>query len=45
MLYPDPEKGLNQSCDLIARCRHRNEFKLWMTIEDNDQLTIKIGLN
>ena len=28
MLYPDPEKLLNQRCDLIARCRHWNKFKL-----------------
>ena len=27
-IYPDPEKLLNQKCDLIAKCRHRNEFKL-----------------
>ena len=26
MIYPDPEK-INQRCDLIARCRHRNKFK------------------
>ena len=28
MIYPDPEKLLNQRCELIVRCRHRNEFKL-----------------
>ncbi len=28
MIYPDPEKLLNQRCELIARCRHRNKFKL-----------------
>ena len=28
MIYPDPEKMLNKRCELIARCRHRNKFKL-----------------
>ena len=28
MIYPDPEKLINQRCKLIARCRHRNKFKL-----------------
>ena len=28
MIYLDPEKLLNQQCELIARCRHRNKFKL-----------------
>ena len=28
MIYPEPEKLLNQRCELIARCRHRNKFKL-----------------
>ena len=28
MIYPDPEKLLNQPCELIARCRHRNNSKL-----------------
>ena len=28
MINPDPGKLLNQKCDLIARCRHRNKFKL-----------------
>ena len=28
MIYPDPEKLLNQRCELIARCRHRNKSKL-----------------
>ena len=28
MIYLDPEKLLNQWCELIARCRHRNKFKL-----------------
>ena len=28
MLYPDPGNLLNQRCDLIARCRHENKFKL-----------------
>ena len=28
MIYPDLEKLLNQRCELIARCRHRNKFKL-----------------
>ena len=28
MIYPDPEKLLNKRCELIARCRHRNKFKL-----------------
>ena len=28
MIYPDHEKLLNQKCELIARCRHRNKFKL-----------------
>ena len=28
MLYPDPNNLLNQRCDLIARCRLRNKFKL-----------------
>ena len=28
MIYPDPEKLLNQWCELIARCRHRNKLKL-----------------
>ena len=27
MLYPQPEKLLNQRCDLIARCRHRYKLK------------------
>ena len=34
MLYPDPEKLLNHRCDLIARCRHRNKFKLQTNIID-----------
>ena len=45
MLYADPEKLLNQRCHLIARCRHRNKYKLKTKIKDNDLLTIKIGLN
>ena len=28
MIYPDSEKLLNKRCELIARCRHRNKFKL-----------------
>ena len=28
MIYPDPEKLLNQRCELIDKCRHRNKFKL-----------------
>ena len=28
MIYPDPENFLNQQCELIVRCRHRNKFKL-----------------
>ena len=28
MLYPDPGNLLNQTCDLIAGCWHRNKFKL-----------------
>ena len=28
MLYPDPGNVLNQRCNLIARCRHRNRFTL-----------------
>ena len=28
MVYPDSENLLNQRCKLIARCRHRNRFKL-----------------
>ena len=24
----DPEKLLNQLCEFLARCRHRNKFKL-----------------
>ena len=28
MLYPDPDKLLNQRCYLIASCRHRNKSKL-----------------
>ena len=28
MIYPDAEKLLDQRCELIARCRHRNKFKL-----------------
>ena len=28
MIYPDPEKLLSQRCELIARCRNRNKFKL-----------------
>ena len=28
MLYSDPGNLLNQRCDLIARYRHRNEFRL-----------------
>ena len=28
ILYPNPGNVLNQRCDLIARCRHRNRFKL-----------------
>ena len=26
MLYSDPGNLLNQKCDLIARCRHKNKF-------------------
>ena len=29
MLYPDPGNLLNQRCDLIARCRHKNKFRLF----------------
>ena len=28
MIYPNPEKLLNLQCELIARCRHRNKFKI-----------------
>ena len=28
MLYADPGNLLNQRCDLIARGRHRNKFRL-----------------
>ena len=28
MIYTDPKKLLNQPCELIARCRQRNKFKL-----------------
>ena len=28
MIYPDPEILLNQRCELTARCRHWNKFKL-----------------
>ena len=28
MIYPAPENLLNQQCELIARRRHRNRFKL-----------------
>ena len=28
MIYPDLEKLLNHRCELIARCRYRNKFKL-----------------
>ena len=28
IIYPDTGKLLNQRCDLIAKCRHRNKFKL-----------------
>ena len=28
MTYPVPEKLLNKRCELIARCRHKDKFKL-----------------
>ena len=28
MIYAGHENSLNQRCELIARCRHRNRFKL-----------------
>ena len=28
MIYLDPENLLNQRCELIDKCRHRNRFKL-----------------
>ena len=34
MLYIDPVNLLNQRCDIIARCRHRNKFRqFWKIIE------------
>ena len=35
MIYPDLEKLLNQRCELIAKCRLRNKFKLETNIIDN----------
>ena len=29
ILYPDPGNLLNQRCDLIARCQHKNKFRLF----------------
>ena len=34
MLYFDPGNLLNQRCDLIARCRHKNKFKLFLKISE-----------
>ena len=34
MLYFDPGNLLNQECDLIARCRHKNKFKLFSKISE-----------
>ena len=28
MIYPDPDKLLNQRLELIPTCRHKNKFKL-----------------
>ena len=28
LLFPEPKKVLNKRSELIARCRHRAEFKL-----------------
>ena len=32
MLYFDPVNLLTQRCDLIARCRHKNKFRLFSKI-------------
>ena len=29
MLYPDPGNLLNQRCDFIAKCGHKNKFRLF----------------
>ena len=34
MLYIDPVNLLNQRCDFIARCRHRNKFRLFWKITE-----------
>ena len=34
MLYFDPVNLLNKRCDLIARCRHKNKFKLFSKISE-----------
>ena len=35
-LYSDPEKLLNKRCELIARCRHRAKFKLYIKSKVSD---------
>ena len=32
MLYIGPVKPLNKKCDFIARCRHRNKFRLFAKV-------------
>ena len=34
MLYFDPGNLSNQICDLIARCRHKNKFRLFSKINE-----------
>ena len=34
MLYFDPVNLLNQRCDLNARCRHENKFRLFSKISE-----------
>ena len=34
MLYFDPDNLLNHICDLIARCRHKNRFRLFCSGAD-----------
>ena len=34
MLYFDPSNLLNQRCDLIARFRHKNKFRLFPKISE-----------
>ena len=48
LLYPEPEKLLNKRSELIARCRHRAKFKLYiinLKIKKKHRIKLRINVN